>query len=382
MKDKVMIISSVHRWNDPRIFYKQAVSLAQEYDVELHAVADFKIREEQGVTIIGLPKTRRITRPLNWCRLLKRALAGKASVVHFHDPELLPFAVLLKFFKGKKVVYDVHEDLPASIYSKKWIKGQRFFARVADRVEKRLAGKMSALIFAEQYYKENFTQVDVTKVDILNYPVFSGDFTQKRPDDWFNLIYAGGISEMRGALTMVEALGMLEPDLRSQTHLYLIGDIHPDLAMKIQDITAKYRIEGQVICPGRVSLHEVYDYYSQSHLGLAVLHPEKNYLRSLATKIYEYMSVGIPVVASDFPLWVELVAGNNCGLNANPLDPGDVARKISELLADPEKMEEMGRNGAAAFRDKYNWGVEQRKLLALYNELLNEEGGIEESENR
>lgn len=373
----IMIISSVHRWNDSRIFYKQAVSLAKEYSVELHAVADFKVREEQGVKVAGLPPSRRIARPLNWFRLFIRALRSKARVVHFHDPELLPLGFILRLL-GRKVIYDVHEDFPASIYSKEWIKGRKTIAGLADRVEKWLAGRMSALIFAEQYYKDNFTRVKVRKVDILNYPVFSGPADSQRPRDVYNLVYAGGITEIRGALTMVEALGSLPLPLRERTRLYLVGEIAPALMAKIQALVDRFKLEGQVICPGRVTLQEVYKYYGQSHLGLAVLHPEKNYIKSLATKIFEYMSVGIPVVASNFPLWTELVEGNGCGLTADPKDPRDVAEKICQLLTDPQAMEGMGDRGAAAFRSRYNWDVEQEKLLKLYRELMDDGGGRDE----
>jgi len=51
-----MIITSVHRWDDTRIFHKQATSLAKKFDVELHAPADFIEKEQNGVMIYGLPK--------------------------------------------------------------------------------------------------------------------------------------------------------------------------------------------------------------------------------------------------------------------------------------------------------------------------------------
>jgi glycosyltransferase involved in cell wall biosynthesis len=376
MKEKVLIISSVHRWNDPRIFYKQAVSLAMRYAVELHAVADFETREEEGVTIVGLPRLRRLFRPLNWWRLLVRAIRSEARIVHFHDPELLPLGLMLRIF-GKRVIYDVHEDFPASIYSKEWIRGRRIFAALADRVEKWLSRKMSALVFAEAYYKENFTRVRVPQVDILNYPVFSGGVDRNPPQDVFNLVYAGGISVPRGALTMVEAVGLLPAELRERTKLVLIGDIAPDLAAKMEAKAAEYGIGKQLICSGRVSLQEVYQWYGRCHLGLAVLHPEKNYIKSLATKIFEYMSVGIPVVASNFPLWVELVSGNQCGYNADPLDSRDVAAKIAGLLAKPELMAQMGRQGYQAFQEKYNWDVEVKKLYSLYDRILGTDGGVE-----
>ena len=364
-----MIMSSVHPWDDSRIFYKQATSLTSEYDVELHAVGDFKSRTVQGVKVYGLPSRRRLARPLNWCMLFFRVLKSKAKLVHFHDPELLPLGFVLKLF-GRKVIYDIHEDFPAAIYSKKWIKGRKVVARWADRMEKFLSGKMNALIFAEQYYKENFTEVKVPKADILNYPIFSGLPISQRPDDVFNLIYAGDITEIRGALSMIEAVGYLAQPLQEQIHLFLVGAISPSLLARIQTLAEERGIGDRVTATGRVTLREVYTLYGQAHLGLALLHPEPNYLRSLATKIFEYMSVGIPVVASNFPLWRELVEGNQCGLTADPLNPRDAATKIEQILLDPELRNEMSQNGFAAFQKKYQWAVEESKLLALYSKVL------------
>lgn len=364
-------MSSVHYWEDSRIFYKQAVSLAQEYEVEFHGVADFKTREEQGVRIVGLPRYRRFARPLNWWRLLIRTFKSKARIVHFHDPELLPLGCILRLFR-RKVIYDVHEDLPAAILNKQWIRGRKFVASLANKVEKFLSARMSALIFAEEYYKENFTRVKVRQVDVLNYPVFSGAPSPERSGDVFNLIYAGGITKARGALTMIEALGALPTDLRERTRLYILGAAKPELSAKMQTLALNLGIEKQVILPGRVTLGQVYDYYSRSHLGLAVLQPKPNYIKSLATKIFEYMSVGIPAVTSNFPLWRKLVEENQCGLAADPLNPADIAEKIALLLTNPGLMKEMGEKGAEAFRTKYNWGVEQKKLLKLYRTLLDD----------
>lgn len=90
---KVMIFSSVHSHNDSRVFYKEAVSLARAgYRVELHALADFEQREEQGVKIIGLPRPKnRVARLLSGWRLFRRARSSGADRFHFHDPELLPW---------------------------------------------------------------------------------------------------------------------------------------------------------------------------------------------------------------------------------------------------------------------------------------------------
>ena len=118
----IFIGSSVHRWNDNRIYYKEAVSLAKKYHVELHAPGEFEKKHLKGVDIHGLPiwekeKDRRKIRNELWCRLSH----SDATIFHFHDPELIWIGIKAKLLLKKKVIYDIHEDVSAAIMRKMWL---------------------------------------------------------------------------------------------------------------------------------------------------------------------------------------------------------------------------------------------------------------------
>lgn len=93
-------------------------------------------------------------------------------------------------------------------------------------------------------------------------------------------------------------------------------------------------------------------------------------------KLFEYMSAGLPVIASNFPLWKEIVEGGNFGITVDPLRPQEIAEAIEYLLERPELCEEMGRNGREAVEEKYNWEVESEKLLKFYKRVLFNEHGF------
>ena len=122
--------------------------------------------------------------------------------------------------------------------------------------------------------------------------------------------------------------------------------------------------------PGPVLHEKVSELLAQARVGVATLHPDPNYLGSLPTKLFEYMAAGLPVVASNFPLWKEIVEGNKCGLTVNPLDPEEIAHAIEYLINHPDEARRMGENGRQAVLEKYNWETEGKKLLALYEKLL------------
>jgi glycosyltransferase involved in cell wall biosynthesis len=103
--------------------------------------------------------------------------------------------------------------------------------------------------------------------------------------------------------------------------------------------------------------------------GLVTLHPVINYLDALPVKMFEYMAAGIPVIASDFPLWREIVLGNQCGLCVDPMDPTAIAKAIDFLVIHPAEARQMGENGRRAVLERYNWSVEQAKLLTYYKNL-------------
>jgi glycosyltransferase involved in cell wall biosynthesis len=87
---------------------------------------------------------------------------------------------------------------------------------------------------------------------------------------------------------------------------------------------------------------------------------------SLPVKMFEYMAAGIPVIASNFPLWQEIFSTSECGICVNPLDPKAIGEAIQYLMDHPDEAEQMGRNGRKAVEEKYNWVIEEKKLLDLY----------------
>ncbi|GAH16762.1 unnamed protein product, partial [marine sediment metagenome] len=118
----IVHLISVHPAFDVRIFHKEAKTLVKVgYNVVLIAQ---HTKEEivDGVRIVPLPKPRnrfdRMTRVV-W-KLSILALRERADVYHFHDPELIPVGLILKLF-GRKVIYDVHEDVPEQILNKDWV---------------------------------------------------------------------------------------------------------------------------------------------------------------------------------------------------------------------------------------------------------------------
>jgi glycosyltransferase involved in cell wall biosynthesis len=88
--------------------------------------------------------------------------------------------------------------------------------------------------------------------------------------------------------------------------------------------------------------------------------------------MFEYMAAGLPQIASDFPMWKEIIETSECGFTADPLNPEEIAEKVTQLLSKPKLHQKLSESGRRAHEEIYNWQVEEKKLLALYGKLLKE----------
>jgi glycosyltransferase involved in cell wall biosynthesis len=183
-------------------------------------------------------------------------------------------------------------------------------------------------------------------------------------EDWRHkeqlVCYVGGIEKVRGINEMVEAINL------TQYFLLLAGKFESKNEMSI--VVGKNGWK-KVIEMGHVNRDGVKEILSRSMAGLVILHPVPNYINALPIKMFEYMAAGIPVIASDFPLWVKIIEGNKCGICVDPLNINEIADAINWIMANPEKSQKMGQNGRRLIEEKFNWEEQGSKLLKIYEEL-------------
>jgi len=373
-KMSICILTTVHPAFDTRIFHKQAKTLVRAgYDVTLIAQHD-KDEVVDGIKIIALPKPRnRFTRifGLTW-RAFRLALRQHADIYHFHDPELLPVGILLKLLTRSKVIYDVHEDYPKMIRVKYWIpKPLRYLAAfLFERIEVRGARALDAIVTVNEVIARRFRRSSVEVVK--NYPVlqFSREFARPRAIDTstrIRLVYVGAFSWDRGLREIIQAVDLINEGL--DVELELIGRFKEhSLLRELRTIAERCKAQVKII--NWVPYEKVWKFLRRADIGLMCLHPVGDYTYSLPVKLFEYMAAGLPIIASNFPLWENFFKAHNCGLTVDPLNPEEIARAIEYLINHPDEARQMGENGRRAVLEKYNWESEGKKLLALYEEVL------------
>ena len=382
MARKVCVLTSAHPAFDVRIFHKECKSLARAgYEVTLIAAAK-ENGVHDGVALKALPvwKNRLHRFMRGSIAVYKLALEVDADIYHFHDPELIPAALLLRL-RGKKVIYDIHEDLPRTISYKPYIPRSLngLVSHVVERIEEWAGGRFSALVTATPAIGKRFSRVNENLAVLNNYPrmeeIQSSVGLAHMHREEASLLYVGmRITKARGAEEMVRAMGLLPMNL--QARLKLVGNWgSPDLPSELSHIPGWDR----VAFVGPLGRAEVASELQKACAGLVILHPEPNYVASQPVKLFEYMCSGIPVIVSDFPVCREIVSEARCGILVNPLDPAEIAGAMEFLLTHPEEAAEMGRRGFQAILERYNWAKEEKKLLRFYGELFRTDDAYTES---
>jgi len=222
---KVCHLTTAHPRNDVRIFEKECVSLANKDGFEVTLiVADGKRFEKlKGVSIhdIGYKEGRFKRFCILPFKMLKSALNVKADLYHFHDPELIFVGLILRLL-GKKVIYDVHEDVPKSLLGREWLPKPflKIISLTFKLIENILSRTFSGIITATPSIESRFKKNNKNTVAIQNFPELSIRKTAKISFKTKNdICYTGAISKIRGIIPLLDALSYCNTTIR----LHLAG---------------------------------------------------------------------------------------------------------------------------------------------------------------
>lgn len=359
-------LTSAHDRYDIRIFVKMCTSLAKVsgYNVSLVVADGLGDEDRNGVKIFDAgPKSKgRISRMTLAVRNVYRLAKNlNSDIYHLHDPELIFIGVLLKL-KGKKVIFDAHEDLPKQILGKPYLNWvtRNVLSWIFTFIEFTVCRVFDYIITATPIIATKFKMINSNTLDINNYPIL-GELRMDVP--WSQrkneICYIGGIAEIRGIREMIKSLEKIQVD----TTLHLVGDFSE---VNIKEEVMKTAGWSKVKYHGNLNRKQVAEILSQVKCGLVLFHPFPNHTDAQPNKMFEYMSAGIPILTSDFPLWRQIVEGNDCGLCVNPMDTASIAQSIDTILTDDNHSRQKGENGFQAVVNQYNWAAEEKKLYDIY----------------
>jgi glycosyltransferase involved in cell wall biosynthesis len=295
-------------------------------------------------------------------RMIWKGYRGNYDIYHSNDLNTLPQGYVCAKWRIKKkpLIYDSHEvQTSRTGYDSPWYKRfEQFFIKRIDSmiVENDTRAKYNEDLYGfYPHVLHNYPSLEIQQVDgkvdlheMLNLP----------PNEKI-LLYQGGIQEGRGLDKLIEAFPLFK-----EGTLVFIGD--GKIKERLQQMVKERNLEDKIRFIPKVPVRDLPKYTKNAYLGFQVLNNINfNHWSASSNKLFEYMMNEVPVVACNFPEIKRAVEDVQVGVTIDPHDPKEIAKGVNYLLENPEKRELFSQNCKKA-RMKYNWEMEQKKLLEVY----------------
>ena len=358
-------ISIAHKRYDSRIYHRLACSLAK---LNFHTtlivcdglgnenIDNLFIKDLGSVNLFFIGHCIKQFRIFLKLRKLK-------SILHFHEPILLPLSILLRFF-GNIVIFDMHENLDLQIMTKNWKIPKflkyilsRFYRRFENFLLKGINGvTVPQPIMVDMYRRINNNIISVANFYLdneSNYPE-----SKLSAKNFKNLIYAGTISNERGFKNMIN----LMLNMPKEYKLNIAGEISEKFKKQIP-----LKLNRNIVLHGHLELNELKELYQICGIGLIMFNNIGQYYMSYSLKLFEYMHFGLFIVMPNFGEWNKFNSEYTVGINVDTKDSKKTAEKIKNLEID--YLKEISIRNFKNVKKHFLWENEINKLIKFYNRI-------------
>jgi len=309
-----------------------------------------------------------------------------AGVIHFLRKEAVDLLVVrdlpLAFLAGAlgkmfriPVILDMAENYPAALmaYQNAFYGPFLFRNALLPRQYERASLKLMDHTFVvtdEQARRLEALGIAASKITVVgNTPEtdsLSAPFTplpgscQKDNEKGPNLLFVGKLDAHRGIDLLIRALPALQREFPGLT-LTLVGD--GTERVRLGHLANSLGVGGSVQLTGWVEFKKIWTYIAESTVCLIPHLRTEHTDTTLPNKLFDYMALGKPVIASNCAPLERVVRETGCGLIFLSGDVTDLQEALRKVLSNTDAQSMMGRSGRQAIREKYNWGVEEKILL-------------------
>lgn len=318
--------------------------------------------------------------PIAYVKFSLKSFKLSFDVIHCTHLILLPLAVLWKYIRNVKVVYDAHEFYLFETFDK-LPRRLKSIGNIFKFFEKILLKNTDGILTVDSdknFLERKYRKYNKNTAVIYNVPL-KYSLSQEKIENLQSkykskkiVLYVGGISIAKGSLKILEVAHIVKekiPDI----FFMLIGIFYDNQVIFWQKVR-EYKLEQNVEFIPWLSYEEMLYYISISKVGLALYQPiQKFYMlgKGNSRKIFTYMQFGLPVIAPKLGSIGKVVKEENCGILVDTTNAREVAEMIIDLINTPKKVPELGERGRKAIKEKYNWDIEKRKVISVYEKLDN-----------
>ena len=361
---RIYHITISHPRYDGRIFKRLCIPLA-EAGLKINLiVSDGKgneIKNKVKIYDIGYKKNKLINFYFFQIKILKFFLKNK-SILHIHDPILLPIGTLIKLL-GNKVVFDMHENLDIQLKLKNWIKTNLMKNLVSftyRKFENIFLSSITGITVPQPIMVQMYKSQNKNIISVANYYMKTTKFENKlilKRKNYKNLIYSGSVSKARGYINMINLMLCLT----NEYYLHIAGNISEEQKSLIPN-----KLKNRIIIHGYLNQLELSKLYLDAGIGLIMFNNVGQYFMSYSLKLFEYINYGMFIIMPNFGEWNNFNKKHKVGININTSESKLCAQKIIRLTS--SELQQISRNNIFV-SNKFNWKDEINKLINFYYEI-------------
>ncbi len=299
-------------------------------------------------------------------KALGRIRKGRYRIVHCHDLDTLPVGVLASWLTGSRLIFDAHEP----VYFADTHVLTRFTMGLGRILERVLAPRARCVITVYTRQRMKYRRMGLRHIVFApNYPEADQLHGEIKPGQNTHITIGriGALHAHSGVEELIAAYIQLReryPGIRLMVAGRSGGGDVETIRRRIAALD-----NGAEFIPG-YDYESLPRYYSRLDIAVMTAHPDtwqENI--STPTKLFESLSFGVPVIATDIAGTATIVRRERCGLLIDRVTPKDIASAAEVLIGDPGLRQQMGRNGRRAVEEKYNWRRSMSEIFRAYREL-------------
>ena len=366
----IAVVSSGHKPDDERIYYKEIQSLLKAgYEIQYFTRSNSKIcLSEKNLKHFNVsPIKYYINKYINY---VAENIDNAAVVLHIHEFDLLPLAKKLKKRGKIKTIYDVHDTLRAmweTFSSKKGL-----FKKVINKslsfFELSHLVYVDEVILANRIFVQNFyAEKGLSTTVVENYPQYENIGKIKNQSDTPLILYQGQISVDRGLTVLVDAFDIVKKEV-SGVHMKIVGAIRSKIFEKtIKEKIYHSNFNSAIELLKETHHHNIWDHMREAQIGIIPSLKTPRVIVDTPTKLFEYMASGCVVVATELlPVHYFM---EDIGELVKPGSAQELANAILKILNDEDLLKKYSSEGLRIIKEKYNWNIAERKLIELYKRV-------------
>jgi len=341
----------------------------------------------EGVTVLRVPLGRRRgsrARYLAEYGLGCVALAGalframrrrRYAVVQVHTlPDFLLFAAVPARWLGARLLLDMHEIAPEFYQQKYDVPASRLPVRALAMIEQAALRSADAVITVTDALKERFIargapagriSVVMNSADERLFPPASGCYVNGRgPEKPLSLVYHGSLLPYYGIDVLIEAMGRVRSRWAFELNLYGGGEA----AEALRAAARERGLDDAVRFHGVVPQDALAAVLTQAGAGVVPTRGGPMLDLSLSNKLLEMACVGMPIVASGLPTYLQCLPAESV-IYASPGDPSSLTEALDRFGAMPaNERAALATRSCEAYR-RVNWERQRSTYIAVVEGL-------------